>query len=247
MTLYARNTLWCAICCIIVLALVGTVRCQERIPHPYVGVDFNLMPAGYAPFAFGFGGGLMYDTPHFILDSFAGYDTGHKENDATSNNNRGHDRFLRGTASFKFGNWYLGPGARWSQLSTTNYTKGGAAFDAGSWHPEIGGGRDWSTHRDALFMRTQVLYMFHPSKEVTSYPDGTSCDGCGNGSQGLDVSLWFPSPANLKHRHLFWRMNVVLFRFHTTITDPKNIPLTQEQVAHRSWAESGEFELFYRF
>ncbi len=165
--------------------------------------------------------------------------------DNTANNYKGHDRFLRGFAAFKQGNNYFGVGARWSQLSTTNYTKGGDAFAAGSWHPEVGVGRDWSTKNSRLFMRTQGAYMFQPSKEVVHYPDGSNCDGCGSGSHGADITLWFPSPA--RPGHIFAKMNVVLYRFHDTITAPSNIPLTQTQSNNRHLADSTEFSVGFRF
>ena len=36
----------------------------------------------------------MLESPHFVFDSYAGYDNGHKTNDNTPNNYKGHDRFL---------------------------------------------------------------------------------------------------------------------------------------------------------
>jgi hypothetical protein len=247
MTRDTRINLTCLAVCVGVLLVAGLARCQERIPHPYVSGSFNLMPGGYAAVAWGAGAGLMWDAPHLVFDSFVGYDTGHKVNDATAHNNKGHDRFLRGSVAFKRGLWYVGPGARWSQLSTTNYTKGGPIYAAGSWHPEFGGGRDWDSRSSGLFMRTQVLYMFHSSKEVTYYPDHTSCDGCGNGSQGLDVSLWFPSPSSAIHHHWYVRMNSLTYRFHDTITDPKNVALTWAQSRRSHITNAGEFMLLYRF
>ena len=45
--------------------------------------------------------------------------------------------------------WYVGGGASWSQL-TTNYSKQ-------SWHPRVGGGRDWI--REDFSLRGQVEYV----------------------------------------------------------------------------------------
>jgi hypothetical protein len=227
---------------------------QTPIPHPYLSGQFNLMPPGYKSTSFGTGAGLMIDSPHFLFDSYAGYDNGHKDNDATSRNNKGRDRFLRGFASFKQGSSYVGVGARWSQLSTSNYTKGGPIYSTGSWHPELGIGRDFNSPSSTnetgkfspLFMRAQLAYMFRESRESVHYPNGVTCDGCGNGSQGLDISVWFPSPAR-PHSHLFYRMNVVLFHFHDSITDPKNIPLTRIQSGRGHWGDSTEFNLGWRF
>lgn len=217
-----------------VLFLVMTVSAfGQSFPRPYVVGGFNLMPAGYASTSFGTGGGIMWDQPHFVLDTYAGYDTGHKDNDGTSDNYSGHDRYLRGFGSYKQGNNYFGIGARWSELYTTNYDK------SGSWHPEVGAGHDFSP------LRLQVAYMFRESKEVTQYPGGIMCDGCGNASQGADITLWFPSPARSKH--LFAKMNVVLFEFHDTITDPSNTLLTQQQISNKHFTDSTEFMVGYRF
>ena len=230
---------------LLILSVFCTPLVFGQLPRPYVAGSFNLMPAGYASTSFGVGGGLEFDRPYIVFDSYAGYDTGKKSDDNTVNNYSGHDRFLRAFAGPKFGPWYAGVGARWSQLSTTNYTKGGSAFDAGSWHPEVGGGRDFSTHDYPLFMRVQAAYMARPSKEVVHYPDGSSCDGCGTGSHGADITLWFPSPAH--SGHFFAKMNIVLFGFHDSITDPKNIPLTRTQTGNGHLADSTEFMVGARF
>ena len=238
-----------AISITLILTLATVATAQNTLPHPYISGSFNLMPSGYYPTSFGAGAGLMYDLPHLVFDSYAGYDTGRKSNDATVNNYSGHDRFLRGFLSYKQDATYLGAGARWSQLSTSNYTKGGDASSAGSWHPELGIGHDFnhSAKFSPDFLRAQLAYMFHPSKETTQYPNGVSCAGCGNGSQGVDISFWFPSPASRTHRHLFFRLNAVVYRFHDTITDPKNISLATLQSSRHHLADSTEFNLGWRF
>lgn len=224
---------------ILILSVFCTTLMFGQAPRPYVTGGLDLMPSGYASTAFQGTAGFEWNTRYSVLDAYAGYDTGKKENDNTANNYKGHDRFLRAFAGPKFGQFYLGVGARWSQLSTTNYTKGGDIFAAGSWHPEIGGGRDFSTRGTPLFMRVQAAYMARPSKEVTHYPDSTSCDGCGSGSHGADITLWFPSPEH--PGHFFAKMNIVLFNFHDSITDPKNIPLTRQQVGNGHLGDSTEF------
>lgn len=217
----------------------------QSYPRPYISGGINLMPPGYASTAESFGGGVQWNLSHLVFDSYAGYDNGKKTNDGTPGNIKGHDRYLRGFAAYKQGNNYVGVGARWAALSTANYSKGGDAFAAGSWYPEVGVGRDWSTSTSKLFMRTQVAYMFRETKEVTRYPDGTVCDGCGNGSQGADISVWLPSPA--RPGHFFARFNVVLFSFHDTITAPDNIPLTLKQTSNHHLGESTEFTIGARF
>jgi hypothetical protein len=216
-----------------------------QLPRPYVAGGIDLMPAGYSSTAWQGTAGVEWNPKHLVFDSYAGYDTGKKVNDGTTGNYKGHDRFLRGFVGPRFGLWYAGVGARWSQLSTSNYTKGGSAFAAGSWHPEIGGGRDWNSKTVPLFLRTQLAYMARPSKEVTHYPDGTSCDGCGSGSHGMDFTMWVPSPEHTGH--FFFKMNVVIFRFHDSFTDPKNIPLTNQQAANKHLGDSTEFMAGFRF
>jgi hypothetical protein len=250
MTNLLRGIFWSFV--VVVLGFAYRACAQDTIkvssiPRPYLAGSFNLMPGGYASVAWGGGGGLMVENKYFIFDSFVGYDNGHKVNDNTLNNYKGHDRFVRGFESYKKGNNYFGVGARWSQLSTTNYTKGGSIYTAGAWHPEVGVGRDFFANDKfyPLMMRAQMLYMFHSNKETVHYPDGTNCDGCGNGSQGVDLSLWWPSPA--KKSHIFFRMNVVMFGFHDSITDPANLQLTQLQRARTHVSDSTELMLMYRF
>lgn len=230
---------------LVILSVFCTTLALGQRPRPYVTGGVDLMPAGYASLALQGTAGFEWNPKYLAFDAYAGYDNGRKANDNTANNYSGHDRFLRAFVGPKIGPWYAGVGARFSQLSTTNYTKGGNVFSAGSWHPEIGGGRDFSTRKTPLFMRVQALYMARPSKEVTHYPSGLSCDGCGSGSHGADITLWFPSPEH--SGHFFAKMNVVLFRFHDSITDPKNIPLTRQQTGNGHLGNSAELMIGARF
>lgn len=218
---------------ILILSVFCTMASGQRL-QPYVVGSFNLMPAGYASTAVGFGGGLEFNRPYIVVDSYAGYDTGKKADDGTPGNIKGHDRYLRGFAGYKHGQNYFGVGARWSELSTTNYAKGG------SLHPEIGVGRDWSD-----VARTQIAYMARPYHEVTSYPDGRVCHGCGSGSQGADISVWLPSPA--APGHFFARINLMLFQFHDSFTDPSNIPMTKAQAANKHLGDLTEVMVGWRF
>ena len=229
----------------ILMLLVSSVAFGQA-PRAYVAGSLGLMPAGYAATSFGVGGGIMFDRPYIVFDSYAGYDNGHKANDADNlPSSTGHDKYLRAFAGYKHGLWYGGLGARYSQLSTSDYTKGGDIFASGSWHPELGGGRDWNARTSPLFMRTQLLYMFREDKEVVHYPGGQTCYGCGNGSQGADITVWLPSPA--RKGHLFAKINAVLFAYHTTVTSPANILLTQQQVASKHFTDGTQFLIGWRF
>ena len=221
-----------------ILLLSGMVFAQSSAPttpRPFIEGSFNLMPGGYYPIAFGFGGGVMWDTNHFIFDSLAAYDNGRKTNDATVNNIKGHDRYLRGLASYKFtgklSNTYIGAGARWSQLSTTNYTKNGDFTNANAWHPELGVGHDFN-----YLMRGQILYMFESQHEVVTLPTGEICTSiCDNKERGVDISVWFPSPSS--EHHFMFRMNAVIFRY-------QDAPAA---IVSRHTTDSTEFMLMYRF
>lgn len=107
-----------------------------RFPHPYVYGGLQLRGGGYSPTAWSGGVGLNIELKHLVFDSSASYDTAHKVNDGTLNNDSGHDRGLAGNAFYRFTKLYVGGGASWTQLSTTNYTKQ-------SWHLAFGVGRDW--------------------------------------------------------------------------------------------------------
>jgi hypothetical protein len=223
---------------------VNLNQIDEKIPHPYIKGSFELMPGGYASTAEEIGGGLTWDKPHFVFESYAGYDNGRKSNDNTVNNYKGHDRYLRGDIAYKIDRgYYFGVGGRWSQLSTTNYTKGGSAFNASSWHPAAIVGKDY--FREKYSARGQFGYFFKSPNETVNYPDGTHCNKCGNGTNGFEVSFMMPSPATA--RHFFFREDILVYWFHDTVTDPTNLVLTQEQIGHGGHTAAVTFSLLYRF
>lgn len=235
---------------ILTLCLLFSAACiaqdAPKYPLPYVNVDLSLMPGGYASLAYRAQGGLYWNAPHIVSDIYAAYDDGHKVNDATSNNVSGHDRYLAGFLAFKEGNTFYAAGARWSQLSTTNYVKGPNLLQAvtqGDIRPQFGIGHDWL--RDDFSLRGQVLYILPPLHESVSYPGGTVCTGCGNGLQGPEFTIFLPSP-QLK-KHFFFRMALGIYEFHTTITEPSNVQLTQQQNSSRSVTSSADMGLMYRF
>lgn len=194
-----------------------------RYPHPYVYGGLQLNGAGYSPTAWLGGAGLNIELKHLIFDSSASYDTAHKTNDNTVNNDNGHDRNLEGNAFFRLNRFYLGGGASWSELSTTNYTKQ-------AWHPDFGVGRDWL--REDFSLRGQVLYLLPGTDHL-------------NAAQGPEFSLWLPSPATA--HHFFFRDTVGIYEFHTTITDPSDVPLTAAQTRSRSVTGFANLTLMYRF
>jgi hypothetical protein len=212
--------------------------------RPYVFGGIGLMPGGYASTAGFVGTGLDVERPKFLANVFAGYDNGHKSNDGTVNNSKGHDRYLYGTVGYRFTtNTYGLVGARWSQLSTSNYSKGGSAFNSSSWMPQFGAGHDWLRPRFSL--RGEALYFLPSPNETVNYPDGTHCNKCGNGTQGADFNVWIPSP--VRKGHFFFHEQVLVYGFHATITEPTNASLTAAQLANRGVTASTKMTLLYRF
>jgi hypothetical protein len=206
----------------------------QAYPRPYISGGVSLMPPGYASVAGAVGAGVQFNRPYFVFDSFAGYDNGHKTNDNdNAPNSKGHDRYLRGFAGYKRGAYFAGVGARWTDLSTPDYTD----F---SWHPEAGVGRDWGKD-----FRLLAAYEFPPAKPVTRYPNGTTCYGCSSGLHGADLQFWIPAPTN--RSHFFAKMDLTIFRYHSTDTDPSNVTLTQQENASKSFGAGVEFSLGARF
>lgn len=202
-------------------------------PRPFFYAGAGLMGAGYAPLAAEGGGGLRIDSRHFLASAEGAYDTGHKTNDNAGPNPEGHDRGLDGAAYFRFSSgWFAGAGARWSQLSTTNYTKG-------AWRPTFGGGKDYFHNQCALedcvadfSMRLGVDYVLPGTDHI-------------NALQGPLLSLYLPSPS--AKGHIFFRQTLGIYEFHQTVTDSSNLTLTQQQMGQRSVTAVGELTLMYRF
>lgn len=239
MKFVSRVVMVLTLLCGVALAQDPPALAHNKFPHPYVGVGLALLPGGYSPVAPEVVTGLTFNSTHFIFDGFGLYDTGKKTNDGSEKSNpKGHDRLLSAFAAYRFhNNVYVGGGGRWSQLSTTNYTKNGSPAVLSYWKPEVGIGYDVFADDQfvPMFARVQVAYLFPQSKEIVSFPNGSSCTTCGNRSQGADISVWFPSPAR-QHQHLFFKINAVIFQF-------KDSPTSS---THRI-DDSTDLTLLYRF
>lgn len=201
--------------------LIAAVAFAQR---PYVEAGASLNSGGYSPFSVNGRAGINVERERVIANFFAGYDTARKRNDGTIGNDKGHIRDLAGTAFYRFGNWHMGGGYRFSQTATTNYTKQNG-------HILAGGGHDWAT------TRIDALYLSPALDEYTRYPDGTSCR-CTNNVQGIEVGIWLPNPHS--NHHLFWHQTVTTIWFHDTQFAP-NV-----QKPH-STATFINFNLMYRF
>jgi len=109
---------------------------QNYLPRPYILVGPTLESAGYAPLGSTGTTGVRIDGQHFLLDTNVWYDTARKTDDNDQPNPKGHTRGAVVGIYFRMtSRWAFGTGARWSQLSTTNYKKNG-------WRPTIGGSKD---------------------------------------------------------------------------------------------------------
>jgi hypothetical protein len=201
-----------------------TLASPSWIPHPFVYSGPSLVGNGYQVLAGNFGGGFLLNASRLLGDFEAYYMNAKKTNDNTTNNQKGHERFLQGRIFYPLRKaLYLGGGAQWSETATTNYTKKG-------WRPTFGVGGDHFA--ESWSARWQVLYITKGTDTI-------------NGVQGPEVQLWFPSPAS--QTHFFYRQTLGMYEFHTTITDPTDRTLTAQQTSQRSTASFLDFTFGWRF
>ncbi len=214
-------------------------------PRPFIYGGLGLNGGGYSPASMNVGTGLRIDTDRLIWVANAAYDNAHKTNDNTIDNFKGHDRSIDSSIYYRFHTgWFLGGGAGWSQLSTTNYSKQ-------EFHPSLGAGKDYF-HKECAAedcvtrwsFRLQADYKLKGSEHVDARGCSVPNGQCTNALQGPEVSFYLPSPAGAGH--LFWRETVGIYSFHETVTstDPA---LTALQESHRSVTSFVEFTMMYRF
>lgn len=171
--------------------------------HPYALGSLNLNGGGYSPVSVSVGAGVDGETNHVIGTAEADYEFVRKINDGTVDNAKGRVRSLSGRVFGRLNSgWYLGGGMQWNQLATTNYSKSVT-------RPVFGGGKD-IVHSD-FSMRAQAVYLLKGNDWQ-------------NGTQGPELSVWFPSPS--QHGHVFYRLAVQISHFHGTVDSPN--PVTAE-------------------
>jgi hypothetical protein len=191
------------------------------------------MGGGYAPFALVGGGGVRIDSAHFLFDANSWYDTGHKTNDNDQPNPSGHDRGLMGAAYFRLpAGWSFGAGARWNELSTTNYHKSAV-------HPTIGGSKDY--FRSNCFGEG-CGRPFSARIAVDYLLKGTDWQ---NGLQGPLFTLCVPSPS--AKAHIFFRETLGVYRVYDTVTNRTDLMLTSQQMGNHSFEAFAEFTAMVRF
>jgi hypothetical protein len=226
---------------ILVALLLGTIFAPAQTPRPYVYVGPILDGAGYSTVA-GLGGvGLSSESSHFSWRAEADYDNAKKVNDLVngiSGHNAGRDRGLRTSGYYRFSNgWLVGPGIRWSELSTTGYQKQ-------SWHGTMGVGKDFIRDDFSSRLTADILMpgvgSEHVNRQGCTVPKGQ----CTSGPQGVDVHYFLPTPAT--RGHFFFVVNAGVYVVHTTVTstDPK---LTATQKSQRSPTGSTSMTLLVRF
>jgi len=210
------------------------------IPVPFFYSAYSVMPPGYRPFALRAEAGLAMDAKHIVWKALAAFDNGRKDNDGTGPNPKGHDRYLATELYFRPAipgwsedwarNFFLGGGYRWSQLSTSNYTKSGSR-----WQP--GGGYDWF-HRRCVECLRSISARF----EVNWILAGKDWQ---NGSHGPTWEITIPSTR--EKRHLFFHQTAALLRFHDTVTDPNNPSLVRAERSNRHFSGFGDTGILWRF
>ncbi len=206
------------------------------VPHPYVMIGPSLMGGGYAVLAYRAETGFYIENRQCVMKGIASYDNGHMVNDADQPNPKSHDRslesaiYFRPPIAFLSGHWFIGGGFRWSQLSTTNYTKDGS-------RPQFGGGYDLATRacpgcRREFSMRIALDW-------ITAGSDWE------NGSHGPQIA--FSIPSLREQRHWFWQQRLGIYRFHDTVTDRGNLSLTREEQSQKHFDSFLDFGIIYRF
>jgi hypothetical protein len=189
------------------MALGGELKLSNPyIPRPYAFAGVSINGAGYSSMSEILGGGLRLDSPRLITNVEAGYNDARKANDGTMDNRKGSTRSAQARVFYRLSNGlYIGGGAQWSHLSTTNYAKQ-------AWHPTLGIGKDFL--RNTYSLRLQGMYVLKGTDKI-------------NGSQGPEISLTYPSPQT-NHR-FFFRSVLGIYYFHTTITEFSNQSLVKSQ------------------
>lgn len=209
---------------------------MSSVTGPYVRAGPVLTGGAYRPLALQAEAGLDLETRFCVANASAAYDNDRMTKDRDQPNRKGHDRFLDGGIYCRIlgrllpNRFFIGGGYRWSQLSTTNYTKTAN-------RPQIGGAYDF-VHRSCAQCERDFSMRIEMNWVITG-------NDWQNGTHGPEIALTFPSPRE-KH-HWFWEQRTGIYRSHATVTEPSNLPLTQLQRATRSFWCTADFGIEYRF
>ena len=201
-------------------------------PRPYLFGGPELDGNGAAVLNYSIAAGIQQEAKHYSFDTRAEYINTRKTNDNTINNHSGHTRQLYGAARYRLSNgWLLGGGARWSELSTTNYVKQ-------NWSPFAGGGKDWTD------VGVRLDYVWNASEHVNRQGCVVPNGQCTNGEKGFDFQYFVPSLSS--GSHVVFKIDLLPIIFHTTVTstDPKLTRNQEGDVGTASWLQ---FSLMFRF
>lgn len=201
-------------------------------PRPYFFGGPQLDGNGAALLNYTFGAGVQEEAKHYSFDTFAEYTNTRKINDNTVNNRSGRTRELYGAVRYRLPDgWLVGGGARWSELSTTNYVKQ-------NWSPFFGGGRDWTD------VGMRVDYLWNASEHVSAKGCPVPNGQCTSGERGIDFQYFVPSLS--AGSHVVFRLDLLPIVFHTTVTSTDPV-LTRAQIGDVHPASWLEFAVLFRY
>ncbi len=210
---------------LVVFAFVFQSRlvCQEtvkysRLPRPYIYGGIALNGMGYEPFAFQGGTGLSLESPSLYFQTSVSVDNAHKKDSGT-----GRGIGLSSLTAFRVRKALVGAGMSFSELKTSQYVKR-------AWRPNLYSAYDFvGSNYSCRIATTYVL----------TGQDKT------NGTHGAQIAFTEPSPVT--DHHWFFHETLGIYRFHTTITEPRDLELTALQTSKRFTSAEVAFSLMYRF
>ena len=179
-------------CCFVLLTLIcaSLLSAQDLVPRPYAFAGGKSMGGGYAPLA-----ADRRRRHSHRLPAFSARRRGSVRHRAQSERQRPAESERTQSQTGGFGVlplalswWSFGAGVRWSQLSTTNYTKS-------SWAPTFGGSKDYFHNAlSAREMRARLL----DAARGRLHAGGSNWR---NGAQGASTlsPLYVPSPSGKTH------------------------------------------------
>jgi len=201
-------------------------------PRPYFFTGVQLDGNGSKVINYDIASGIQQEGARFSLDAYTQYVNTRKTNDNTIDNFNGRTRTIHFMPRYRASNgWLIGVGARWNQLSTTNYVKEATRVF-------VGGGKDWPS------TRVSVDYLWTLSEHVNSQGCPVPHGQCTNGVQGLDFQWFLPSPRS--RSHFLFRMDFTPFWFHTTVTTTDPV-LTKQQLSEHSVGSTLSYTMLVRY
>jgi hypothetical protein len=200
-----------AFCVLFLLLTIGTGLGQ--VPQLYLYGGLSLNGTGLSPVSGTAGAGLDLETNHMLAVAETWTNSAHKQDSGTGYEIGTQAQLFSRTAR----NWYFGAGARWSEVTTSIYSKQG-------WHPTFGGGKDFM--RESFSARAQLMYVLPGTDHL-------------NALQGPELSLRLPSPAS--PAHLFYREAIGIYEFNQA-----SVP-GDSGIHTRSFTSSVQFTVLYRY